>query len=190
MLHLTFIQILHRMLEEQQIDPVSWEIRSIELIDSTSTLTSSLLTYYPQVIVLSKVQSSGRGRKNDLWHSPEGGVWLSVGINRELSVSELSTPLIHTVQKILSRYVNCEVKLPNDILINGKKVCGLLVETKIQSNIIKETVVGVGVNVINEIPDEISTIATRLADHGDVPSVPHLASEIATEVVRTLQSFI
>ena len=102
-------------------------------------------------VVIAKTQTSGKGRTNRRWISPEGGVWLSVILhpNFDISVTTLfpiasALALCKAMEK--SFEVKPELKWPNDITINSKKVAGILVDATLESNQIENIVLGVGVN--------------------------------------------
>lgn len=170
------------------IKAFDFEIRSIAICDSTNDFVSDLLGFYEKAVVLSIVQEKGRGTKGHEWFSPEGGIWLSIGYKITTEVQELSTPVVKAVNKILRGYVDCQIKPPNDILIGTQKVAGILVEAKVSDNMLSEVIVGIGINVINDLTPDLQGLATRLEDHGKIPSIPVLASEVALEVIATLNS--
>ncbi|MHA2090542.1 MAG: biotin--[acetyl-CoA-carboxylase] ligase [Candidatus Kariarchaeaceae archaeon] len=187
MLHLTFNQHLHSHLQQQAIDPNDWEIRSLNLVESTNDTAKKLLLYYDKVVVLAVDQSKGRGREGKSWNSSEGGIWMSIGMIIDVPIIELSTPVTKAVHKSLSNYVTCTTKYPNDIIVDNKKLAGILVEGKVQGKSLQNVVIGIGINIHNELSEELHPMATRLADHLETyPSVPQLAAEIAVEVIKTL----
>jgi len=186
-----FIQKMHAALDEAGYTAKDWEIRSLQAVGSTNNRVADMLGLYQKVIVLSEIQTQGRGRERREWFSPVGGLWMSIGFLTDAEPHELSGPIIQVIQEELSKYVECEVKDPNDILINGLKVCGILVETKIQSNRLKQVIIGIGINVTNEIPEEIETIATSLAEHRDeLPSIQELGTQVSIRVLDKLRTFI
>ena len=67
--YLTFIHQLVDKLKENSIDHTKFEIRSIEVVDSTNDYVSNLLQYYPRVVALSIIQTAGRGRDSKAWSS-------------------------------------------------------------------------------------------------------------------------
>lgn len=190
MLHLAFNSLCHESLQEAGFDPLEFEIRSLEVCESTNDFAEKLLDIHDNSIVLSMIQNKGRGRESRIWYSPVGGIWLSIGINSSSKVAELSTPVIHGVKKVLDKYVRTEIKPPNDIKCKGKKMCGVLVETKSVGDQFQKIIIGIGINVFNEIPAEVTDIATRLSDYTDPPSVPELASMITTSVLSEIKPLV
>ena len=184
--HLVFNRLCHEDLIKSGYNPIDFETRSIEVCKSTNDEVNKHLKSYDNCIVLSMIQEKGRGRDGKTWDSPIGGVWMSLGMNIKSEVIELSTIVIKSVSKVLNSYVNCIIKEPNDIFVNDKKLCGVLVETKSSGSIFEQIVIGIGINVFNEIHEDLIEIATRLKDHCDPPSIPELASKIIVEVINNV----
>jgi len=118
-------------------------------------------------IVVSDIQLSGRGRKSRNWFSPEGGLWFSVVLyphippERGMLLTMASSVAI--VQGIKDATgLHPVIKWPNDLLINGKKVCGILTELDAEMDRINYTVVGIGINVNNQLSEDLQGKATSL----------------------------
>lgn len=113
----------------------------------------------PPFIVVADIQKKGRGQYKKEWESPYGGLWFTevLEINTPLGLSTyISIPIMRT----LKRYVqDVKIKWPNDILVENKKIAGILIEIK--GNI---AFIGIGINVENEIPDELKEIAISLKE--------------------------
>lgn len=123
-------------------------------------------------LVLAEEQTGGRGRQGRKWYSPPGkGVWMSLLLRPEqqpLSFAPQLTLLTAVaVCRAIRRVsgVDAGIKWPNDILIGGRKVCGILVESVGEDELIRYCIVGIGMNVNlegSELPTEVSSIATSL----------------------------
>ncbi len=103
-------------------------------------------------LIIAERQSAGKGRLGREWFSPAGGIWLSIILYPQLSPSYISRITLMTAVatvKALKNYtlIKPQIKWPNDILINEKKVCGILTEMSAELDIINWVVVGIGVNV-------------------------------------------
>lgn len=104
----------------------------------------------PQAMIIAREQFAGRGRNERSWSSPPGkGIYATTMLMR--SVEELALlPL--TVANIVARYlrksfsVDARIKWPNDILVNGRKIAGILLEARVQ-NSRAFVIIGVGVNI-------------------------------------------
>jgi BirA family biotin operon repressor/biotin-[acetyl-CoA-carboxylase] ligase len=104
--------------------------------------------------VVADVQTEGRGRGANKWVSPEGGLWFSVILKPGFApaqASALSLVAGMAVAKALRdlHFVNAQVKWPNDVLVQGRKVCGILSEASIQGEKVEYVVVGIGIDVNN-----------------------------------------
>ena len=190
-LYLTFISLLHEKLVKNNIDPNLFEIRSLPIVHSTNDYAERMIKLnFPLNVVISKIQENGRGRENRYWDSSDGGIYLSIGIQKDMDPVELSTPVVKVVHKVLNKLITCEIKNPNDILIDNKKVAGILVESKIQGTVMKQAIIGVGINVYNEIDEELTGIATRLIDHCEPPEIYDLASDVALEIIKMMNEIL
>ena len=103
-------------------------------------------------IILTEYQSKGRGQRNNKWISKKGNLFTSVffDINKKISLKSIINLNILIIKKIISSKIKSSItiKKPNDILIERKKVCGILQET-IFKNGKKFLIVGIGINLIN-----------------------------------------
>lgn len=120
-------------------------------------------------LVVADSQSGGKGRRGRSWHSPKGSaIAMSLILKPELELDKASMLTIvqaMAVAKALEEICGCKphIKWPNDILINEKKVCGILTEMNLEKSEIASIIIGCGVNVNQEsFPKEISHIATSL----------------------------
>ena len=103
-------------------------------------------------LIIANLQKRGRGQYGRKWTSYKGNIFMSFYFNLKKSVTirSLSKKIYTTLKKSLEKFVNekITIKLPNDLLIKGSKVCGILQET-ITYNNDKYFIVGIGINVIN-----------------------------------------
>lgn len=119
-------------------------------------------------------QSAGVGRHGRKWHSPEGGLWCSIawrlgadapGVLESLGV-RIGIACLRTVTGAVERG-DVRLKWPNDVLIDGKKVCGCLVESFTHGDS-TWLIIGVGINVANapgDLPDALRTPPTAINGH-------------------------
>ena len=105
---------------------------------------------YKAGIVISDAQSCGRGQYGRKWVSKKGNLFFSIFfiINKRMQISRLVASLLRIIKKILLKYTNSNlnIKKPNDITIDKKKICGVLNETLFYNNL-KFLVVGIGINI-------------------------------------------
>lgn len=123
------------------------------------------------VVVFAESQTKGRGRLGRKWISPAGrGLWFSILLRPNLRPQE-ATQLTVAAATGLWRAIhaetgiNAEIKWPNDILICGKKVAGILTEMSAELDRVKHVIIGVGVDVnltAHELPPDVRKVATSL----------------------------
>ncbi len=101
-------------------------------------------------IVIAKNQNMGKGRIGRTWISPEGGLWMSIIFRPNFSVDNIiflqfigALAVVNAIHEITK--IDCKLKWPNDVLINEKKVCGILVDVNLE-NENKKIVMGIGLN--------------------------------------------
>jgi BirA family biotin operon repressor/biotin-[acetyl-CoA-carboxylase] ligase len=123
-------------------------------------------------LIIAERQSAGKGRLGREWFSPAGGIWLSIIVSPQLSPSYISRITLMTAVAVVKAIKVCtqiksQIKWPNDILINEKKVCGILTEMSAELDIINWVVVGIGINVNidhQEFPEDIQENAISLKE--------------------------
>ena len=119
--------------------------------------------------VIADRQTSGRGRLKREWVTPQGNIVVSVVLypaRKELPFLTMLAALAVQCGIRKTTGLKCQLKWPNDVLINGKKVCGILLESRAAANSVDYAIIGIGINVNMKLADypEISAIATSLAD--------------------------
>ena len=141
-------------------------------VSSTNTLARflSMNGIADGSVIISEKQTNARGRSGKAWESPLGGVWLSIVLNPHVDYAKLPLITLATgvaVAKTLEKVgvENPEIKWPNDIMINGKKVCGILTEAVTKLNTIENVIIGVGIDAnldIEDFPEELQEGTTTL----------------------------
>ncbi len=130
--------------------------------------TSSFLRdkdFDPGTVVLADEQTGGRGRGSNRWYSPEGGLWFSFKVTDSGAINpqKLYVKILGTLRELLADGgVITEVSRPNDLVAEGKKIAGILIEEKDSSFII-----GLGINVNNDLapmPDELREESTTMKE--------------------------
>lgn len=143
-------------------------------------------------MVISEEQTRGRGRMGRKWYSPPGkGIWMSLLFKPELPVSSAPQLTLLTAVAVCRAIrgaagVEAGIKWPNDILIGGKKVCGIILESAGEDGRIRFAVAGIGIDVNlseEELPDELRDIMTSLRiERGSFIDRAALAGSILTEL--------
>jgi BirA family transcriptional regulator, biotin operon repressor / biotin---[acetyl-CoA-carboxylase] ligase len=118
--------------------------------------------------IIAEEQTEGRGSRGRTWHSPRGGLWLSV-LARPSVPSGLD-PMSLRAGLAVSRAVaslapgeRLRLKWPNDLMLGERKVGGILCEARWQGDTLAWVVVGLGLNVANAVPDAVRETAANLA---------------------------
>jgi BirA family biotin operon repressor/biotin-[acetyl-CoA-carboxylase] ligase len=136
-----------------QTDIIGRKIYYFGTIDSTQNFALELAKrpHENGSLVIADRQTQGRGRLNRKWVSPKGGIWMSILLrpNFEPSYTSLfpmstSLALAVSIEKTLK--IKSELKWPNDVTINGRKVAGILIDASVESNKIDYLIIGVGIN--------------------------------------------
>ncbi len=129
-------------------------------VDSTNKRAKELAVHGARegIVVIAETQTKGRGRHGREWISPTGGLWFSLVLRPKLcpaATSKLNFVAGLAVAEVLSGMfdLKVEVKWPNDVLVNGRKICGVISEMKTTDETINFVVVGVGVNVNFNVKD-------------------------------------
>ena len=113
-----------------------------------------------------EVQTQGKGRSGRTWESPKGGLWFSLIIRPRITIDRIpllqfwaANSLRRGVEETYG--VHPEVKWPNDLVVDGKKLAGILIETKIIGSWPEYAIVGVGLNV-NLAPKDLPSGASSI----------------------------
>ena len=170
------------------------DIRVFEETTSTNDVIEKLARdgVKEGVVVFAESQTKGRGRLGRKWMSPtHKGLWFSILLRPELSPQETTqltvasaTALRRAIKNVAG--ISAEIKWPNDLLIGGKKVVGILTEMSAEVDRVRHVILGIGVDVNQdaaEFPPELRKIATSLkVEAGEEIS----RAELATEILREL----
>lgn len=119
-------------------------------------------------VVLAEEQTAGRGRDGRTWRSATGGVWLGMLLRPpfpDAGVISLRAGLVlaDVVDELLGG-ARAQLKWPNDVLVQGRKLAGILSEARWQGDAPQWLGLGIGVNVVNEIPADLSATAIALQE--------------------------
>lgn len=137
---------------------------------STNAIAKTKAKSVPHgTLIIAEKQEQGRGRLGRSWVSPEGvGIWLTLIIKPSIApydAPKLTLLTAVAVAKAIKKVTGLEpqIKWPNDILIKGKKVCGILTELSAEIDIVDYVIIGIGINVNNsDFPVDIVPTATSL----------------------------
>jgi BirA family transcriptional regulator, biotin operon repressor / biotin---[acetyl-CoA-carboxylase] ligase len=127
-------------------------------VNSTNQTLWELLSQgaKPGTVVIATQQTAGRGQWGRQWISPVGGLYLSVAIAPDLAANHSYLLTFATAWGIAKQLQNCGIsvgiKWPNDLVLEQRKLGGILTETKVQQEKISQAVIGVGINWNNPVP--------------------------------------
>jgi BirA family biotin operon repressor/biotin-[acetyl-CoA-carboxylase] ligase len=147
-------------------------------IDSTSSELARLANKglaFEGTVVLAVTQTKGRGRLNRIWQSAPDNLYFSLLLNpRSEASSEASLDILSLCASAAMHMAICDefperqalLKWPNDILVDGKKVAGILLEARVsQSNELDYVIIGIGVNLLS-FPENLGDVASSLVQTG------------------------
>lgn len=146
-------------------------IHYFDSIDSTNKKAKEMaLGEKEGTVLVAEEQIGGKGRLGRTWISPKGkGIWMSIILKPKvdpIKVAKITLLGAAAVTKALNNLnIRSQIKWPNDILIDGKKICGILTEMNCELNMINYVVMGIGINVnldANEIPEDLRGKATSV----------------------------
>lgn len=116
--------------------------------------------------IIAREQTGGKGTKGRSFSSLRGGVYLSLvrycPCKAENSFSLMIASCMAVVKTLELYGVSAGVKWPNDVFLNGKKICGILIKNSFEGETVKKSITGIGVNVNNDIPKDLADIAINL----------------------------
>ncbi|NLM12069.1 MAG: biotin--[acetyl-CoA-carboxylase] ligase [Clostridiaceae bacterium] len=173
-----------------------------DVIDSTNDeLKKMAADGAPEgTVVVSRCQSGGKGRRGRQWQSDaDVGVYMSVLLRPEIApdaVQSITLAASSAVCKVLEKYVpnRLGIKWPNDILINDRKVCGILTEMTAEPDKVQAIILGIGLNVWhkeNDFMDDLKESATSLCLNTEKEiSRSLLVAEILKELEDLYLNFI
>jgi BirA family transcriptional regulator, biotin operon repressor / biotin---[acetyl-CoA-carboxylase] ligase len=141
----------------------------------------------PGTAVIAGEQLEGRGSRGRTWHSPVGGLWLSILFRPPAveGIEVISLRVGLAVAEAMQGRVPepLQLKWPNDLMLEGRKVGGVLCEARWQGDALGWVTVGLGLNVRNRIPDELGELAVSLSEMAATITV----EQIAEPVLATLR---
>ncbi len=170
------------------------KIICLDIVDSTNSEAKRQATEATEgTIILSEEQTSGKGRQGRDWISPRGkGIWLSLILKPNIQahkvpqITQIAAAALYLAleQKGISKV---EIKWPNDILIDGRKLSGILTEMQSRGSIVDHVVLGIGLNVNmdqHDFPEELQCQATSLfLETGEVWD----RSQLIADIINTFE---
>ncbi|MDE3839377.1 biotin--[acetyl-CoA-carboxylase] ligase [Bacillus methanolicus] len=177
-------------------DFLGQQIHYEESVDSTQKIAHRLAyDGAPEgTVVLAEEQLSGRGRMDRKWYSPKyTGIWMSVILRPNILPTKApqltlltAVAVVQAIEEITA--LSPKIKWPNDILINGKKVTGILTELQAEADRVKTIIIGIGMNVnqkASDFPEYIRSTATSLSiEKGGYISRPAIIRAVLSNIEK------
>lgn len=163
-----------------------------EIATSTNTLAKENCDMPDGTVFVANEQTAGRGRLGRSWNSGKDGIWFSVLLKPEIipeSIQNITLVMAVAVKRVVG---SSSIKWPNDIVLNSKKVCGILTEACFEGDKLKGIIVGIGVNVnTEEFPDDLKNIATSVyLETGEKQSKSLFLAKLLEEIEKCYNLFL
>jgi len=164
----------HKVKTGLQTQIVGQTIHSFRELTSTNDMAKEIAMKGAKegTVIVAETQTRGRGRLGREWVSPQGGLWFSIILRPKVSPRDapkltlmISVAVAKTISKLFD--LEAEIKWPNDILVKGKKVSGILTETNTKGDTLNFAVVGVGINAnlnLHDFPSNLRDSSTTLKE--------------------------
>ena len=143
---------MHKLTQKEVLKDLNLEkidFYLLNTVDSTNTFAKKKLLKKDYLVVIAEEQTAGRGRQGKQWYSPDAGnIYMSIRLrnNHAAPLSLIVGLLIsEAMDSVSGQKINAGLKWPNDLLINNKKVCGILIESEINGDN-NEFIIGIGIN--------------------------------------------
>ncbi len=175
---------------------------TLERVDSTNSEAERHLAAGSRtpLVILAREQTQGRGRRGRVWHSPPAGNLYSTFVFRpKLEPARLQDFTLWmglNICELIANFCSIEpgLKWPNDVLINGRKVGGMLTEARIDAEEVHDLVFGLGLNLngrANDLPKDLQKSATSLAEVAGGPvDVNRFAAALIGRVISACNRFV
>ncbi|MBN1527348.1 MAG: biotin--[acetyl-CoA-carboxylase] ligase [Candidatus Omnitrophica bacterium] len=175
------------------------EVISYKKVDSTNDVAYGLAEKGVRegAVILAEEQSKGKGRHGRQWSSPsKGGVYMSCVLRPRMAPNEISKVTLLAAVAVASAIrrmsgLDVVIKWPNDIMSDGRKVCGILTEMKAEQDSVDFVIVGIGVNVntpVSALPKGATSIIEELSRAGRAES--HLSRvELVKNILEAFEKY-
>jgi BirA family biotin operon repressor/biotin-[acetyl-CoA-carboxylase] ligase len=177
------------------------KILCLDVVDSTSTFAKKLAAEgCPDgTVVVSDIQTAGRGRLGRQWcSSPGKGVWMSIVLKPSIGPEDAQVGTLAASVAVVAALdkaygIRAGIKWPNDVILNGRKLCGILTEMSMETERLYYLVLGIGINVFqepDEFPDDLRDRVISLKMHACMENlkVPYFKrSDIIASVLNEFE---
>lgn len=159
--------------EHLKTEYIGKEILCFRKVFSTNSIAKFLANHNTKegIVLVSEIQTNARGRLGKKWEAPDGGVWMSMLLRPKVPTARIGLITLATgvaiAKSIRSLGVDAKIKWPNDVLIHGDKISGVLTEVNATFNEIDWIVVGIGIDSnikLEDFPEEVRAGTTTLTE--------------------------
>ncbi len=188
------VGLIYRYHKLNHLSPRSWRLILKPICASTEIELSNWIAEKPvkqnqPIAIFSSCQRFGQGQAGRIWHSPKGGVWVSAAIKRENRCENNSqlyglAVALALVERIERIGVNVKIKWPNDLLVDGQKLAGVLPRLSFRGGKLRLLRVGIGLNVFNNVPKE--GVSLKQIIGGKKMNLNFWSSEVLIAIERSL----
>lgn len=185
---------MNKFILQSLINDFKGEIYCLDEVESTNDFASEKARNLTECIVTSARQSKGRGRRGRKFISDEGGLYISICLKAPGTPFDVihypvlaALAVSNAVESVCS--VKTDIKWPNDIQINGKKICGILTELVTIGDDCY-IVTGIGINVRNEIPSSLPDAGNLKNLTGTEPEEEVLAAAVSNQLIAIYRNGI
>ena len=138
--------------ENLETEEIAKEILCFRKVFSTNSIAKFLANHNAEdgTVLISEIQTKARGRSGKKWEAPDGGIWMSLILRPQVPPARIGLITLATgvaiAKSIRSLGLDAKIKWPNDVLIHGDKISGVLTEVNATFNEIDWIVVGIGID--------------------------------------------
>lgn len=146
--------------------------RPLYVLEETTSTFDAIRQYPVQqgLTVAAKRQTSGRGRLGRSWTAEPGGIYFSFYLTPDLEPQDAPFVTLQcalAICRAVERYADCAIKWPNDLVLRGKKICGILTQTSVELDTIDYITVGIGINAnLTSFPAELRNATSIILETG------------------------
>lgn len=172
---------------------VPGEVYYFKSVESTNIEAKCAKNVSDKSVFIAETQTGGRGRLGRKWTSPSGcGIWMSIYLEPQISAVDVSQLTLIAGLAVCRVIKGSKIKWPNDVLAGGKKICGILTEMTAEMDRVGKVIVGIGVNVNNEVfsVDLIDKATSLYRETGKKQSREKLAAKILDEFFDVYEVFL
>ncbi|MBD2777111.1 biotin--[acetyl-CoA-carboxylase] ligase [Iningainema tapete] len=173
---------------------LQFQLHLHKTVTSTNQILWDLLNTgaKPGCVVIAQQQTAGRGQWGRQWISSPGGLYLSVAVAPELEAINSYQLTLGSAWGIAEQLQNCGIpvgiKWPNDLVLEHRKLGGILTETKVTSGIITKAVIGVGINWANSVPETGINLQSLQQQHSKpISDLSMLAAQVLLGIESGIQ---